>query len=276
MAEIAPQQVYLPFSLFYPIHRRDGFSTQANVIFQGNKSVGVENKEFTFFQGTLARVELVFRANHISNSLPDQIPYFSLAAIFLLIIFRNRFYTSFLKYFLNFKGNYEIDFNFQRIGFFPILFCLLIIFFASSDLFFLSPIYHSERDRILLQVKSILSVLALPIFFSCLLFFLLDFSGKLFPILFSDLKALFYLSLLVLIWNFSTFGSGIEKYISKDFFLLGLGIFYLILRSYFFLKVFQKSYRFRIPISLFYICTLNLTTFLFFTKGLPKDIFRFL
>ncbi len=274
----APEQVYLPLSLFYPVGSDKGFSSGARVFFQGQESVGAESAGIKFFQGALVEVNPIREEEGpmASASQSTGVPYFSLAAIFALIIFRNRFYGAFTKYFLSLKNNYEIDFNFQRIGFVPILFCILVIFLSTADL--LKTNYagiHGFWQQIS-EIRSAFILLGFPILVSCLLFFILDFSGKIFPLIFSDLKVLFYLSLLVLIWNFSAFGAGLEKIISKEIFILSLAALYLIFRSFFFFNVFIRAFRFRIPISLFYICALNLTAFFFLTKGLPKDFFRFL
>jgi hypothetical protein len=278
MADQTNQQVFLPLSLFYPIQSEKGFSSEAKVIFQGKESIGVENNEVTFQHGTLIKVQKSILDEKSKSDVfsSADIPYFSLASILTLIIFRNRFYSAFIKYFISLRNNYEIDFNLQRIGFLPISFCLLVIFFSVSDLLKDTHFQGDNQWGFIVQIKSAFLLLGLPILFSCTLFFLLDFSGKIFPLIFSDIKVLFFLSIFVLIWNLSSFGAQIELIVSKEIFFLSIGSLYLIIRSFLFFNVFMRAYRFRIPVTLFYICVLNLTSFFFLTKGLPKDFFIFL
>lgn len=278
MTDSGASQVFLPLNLFYPVRPGPGFSSEARLIFRGKQSAGAESKGFRFSEGTLESVSIQSANEYVERETvaPGEVPYLSLLAIFLLIIFRNWFYGSFTKYFLSLRNNYEIDFNFQRIGFIPIIFCISVVFLSTCDLFRTGDFGLRSHWRFLGEIRLAFMVLGLPILVSSSLFFFLDFSGKIFPLVFSDLKALFYLSVALLIWNFSTFGTQIQTIISKEIFVICLAFMYLIFRSFFFFNVFVKAFRFRIATTLFYICVLNLTAFFLFTKGLPGDFFRFL
>ena len=216
MTDSGAAQVFLPLNLFYPVRSGPGFSSEARLIFQGNQSIAAESNGKKFSQGALVTCSIpIDNANFKPDySPPKEVPYFSLVAIFVLIVFRNRFYGAFTKYFLSIRSNYEIDFNFQRIGFLPILFCVVVVFLSTSDLFNAGDLGLNDRWHFLQEIRITTIILGLPILVSCLLFFFLDFSGKIFPLVFSDLKALFYISLLVLVWNFSSFGAQVQQVIS--------------------------------------------------------------
>jgi hypothetical protein len=181
-----------------------------------------------------------------------------------------------MKYFFSLSNNYEIDFNFQKIGLGPVLIAVSIIFLGIYDLIVNFSESIAGQHDFTLQTNVVILVFVIPIIFSSLVFFLLDFSGKVFPLIFSDIKVLFFLILFVLMWNFSVFGAHLNHTIPIHSFLFFIAATYLIFRSFILYWVFTKGYRFQKPITLFYICTLNFTTFLFLTKGLTVDIFYLL
>jgi hypothetical protein len=280
MVENQQIQATLPFSLFDKENSNSEFSKNALIVFKSKENYSIKVKQFEFNQSTLAKKELLqVKDTEVGKSLnlETSIPVFSLLSVLLLIIFRNRFFTSFQKYFLSVKNNYEIDFNLQKIGASPVILALAVIFFSAldlSDMFFKN--FGITINTKIEAIKIVLIFLSVPIISSILLIIVLNLSLKLFPIIFSDLKSLFILSLIGLSYNFLVFGSNIENEISfKTFFLILCGLF-LVFRSFLMFKIFQKSYRFKFPITVFYICTLNLQTFLFVTWGASKELFRLL
>jgi len=281
MREAVQNSVSLPFSLWSHPTKKEGFASQSQILFHSKSEFLIRNKEFEFVDGTLNKSSTIAAINHTNETSIFQegtIPFFSLFAVLFLVIFRNRFFGSFQKYFLSLRNNYEIDFNFQKIGAVPVALALIIILLSAIDLTKLS-LANKLLDQSPVGIQSVRLVLLIfltPILSSLVLFFLLNLSLKLFPIIFSDLKVLFFLSLLSITYNFSSFGSKLETVLSLPIFLAILLALYFVLRSFLFYKIFLKSYRFKIPITVFYICTLNLQTFLLLTWGVFRDIFRLL
>jgi hypothetical protein len=73
------------------------------------------------------------------------------------------------------------------------------------------------------------------------------------------------------LWNFAAFGSDIEAFVPFRTFLSCVISIYFILRTFLFFQVLRRSYRFQMPLTLFYICTLNLSTFLILLKVLQFE-----
>ena len=118
MVENQQIQATLPFSLFDKENSSSEFSKNALIVFKSKENYSIKVKQFEFNQSTLAKKELVqVKDAEVGKklNLETSIPVFSLLSVLLLIIFRNRFFTSFQKYFLSVKNNYEIDFNLQKI-----------------------------------------------------------------------------------------------------------------------------------------------------------------
>jgi len=270
----------LPFSLWTKNGSKSEFSTQAKVIFNSKSDHIIQKGQFEFQHGTILKKSELYTEDTFQMEALFQngsIPFFSLFAVLLLIIFRNRFFSSFQKYFLGLNHNYEIDFNFQKIGALPVFIAVLVVILSSIDLTN-SCMNHaiSNLNFSFQAFKVVLVLFAFPTGASLILFFLLNLSFKLFPIFFSDLKVLFLLSTIGLAYNFSAFGSQFESLVSIQVFLaFAIGIFFG-LRSFFLYKIFQRAYRFKIPITVFYICTLNLQTILIINWVLARDFFRLL
>ena len=272
--------ISLPFSLWSKNGNKSGFSIEAKVIFNSSTGTIIKKGDFEFYNSTLIKQPKsnnFIISNRVQSIQNGAIPFFSLFAVLLLIIFRNRFFGSFQKYFLNLRNNYEIDFNFQKIGAIPVFTCTLFVLFSFVD-FTLHYLNKSNGDPNLVfqSFKIIFFIFASPLAISIFLFFLLNLSLKLFPIFFSDLKVLFFLAIITLIYNFSIFGSQFESLVSVPLFLaFSIGIFFG-LRSFFLYKIFQKAYRFKFPITVFYICALNLQTILIIKWVVDQDFFRLL
>jgi hypothetical protein len=137
MVENQQIQATLPFSLFDKKNSNSEFSKNALIVFKNKENYSIKVKQFEFNQSTLAKKELIqVKDTEVGKNLnlETSIPVFSLLSVLLLIIFRNRFFTSFQKYFLSVKNNYEIDFNLQKIGASPVILALAVIFFSALDL----------------------------------------------------------------------------------------------------------------------------------------------
>lgn len=281
MSENVGSSVTLPFSLFRKGVYTNSKVEKATITFHpGTSDFQIQSKKFKVQDGILLHEKgpnlIVSQTAQLDNN-GQSVPLFSIVALVLLILLRNLFYTSFQKYFLSINNKYEIDFNIQKIGFLPLLISFVFILFAVSNL--LNPTNSnliSDGYSILNQLRIGTELIFLPILVASIFFFLLNFSYRLFPIIFSDLKTMFGISLIVLVWNFLVFGSEAENFISTKNFILFISILFLIVRSILLLNVFKRAYRFRLPITLFYICALNLGTFLFFYNGFWVDILRHL
>ena len=192
MVENQQIQATLPFSLFDKENSSSEFSKNALIVFKSKENYSIKVKQFEFNQSTLAKKELVqVKDAEVGKklNLETSIPVFSLLSVLLLIIFRNRFFTSFQKYFLSVKNNYEIDFNLQKIGASPVILALAVIFFSAldlSDMFFKN--FGITINTKIEAIKVVLIFLSVPIISSILLIIVLNLSLKLFPIIFSDLN----------------------------------------------------------------------------------------
>lgn len=274
MPDHPSESTQLPFGLIQNVERGSPLS-KASITIHPDQSYSINSGAFSFQNGTLAKNFLPVSSENFSTikSNSSMIPYFSIGAIILVILVRNLFYTAFQKYLISPVNNYEIDFSFQKIGIAPILFALLIALLAFSDfLNSASPIWLQPNSGFFDKLKISGQILFYPLFGSVFLLLFLNFSARFFPIIFSDIKTLFVLALVVLIWNFLSFGlPGFKAFPSGYFFAIISGLYFLI-RSFLFFNVFRKAYRFHMPITLFYICILNLGTFLFLYQGL-RSIF---
>jgi hypothetical protein len=204
-----------------------------------------------------------YRPSHHKDSEPiwfksvkeKNLPVFSILATVLLILFRNIFHRSFQKYFISFRTNYEIDFNLQKIGIPPLMLAIVIILLSSLDFFMLrngsSTWFHFFMT---------LQVLFYPMAVSTAALFLFSLSLRFFPIIFPDIKVLFILAILLLAYNFTIFGLQEEIPDGIRFFLPALVGLFFILRSFLMFMILRKFFRYRSALSLFYICTLNLST----------------
>lgn len=281
MSETEAGSVTLPFSLVAPLAKRNPFVEKASVTFNPNsQTVQVESGGFQFCDGlmnSVVKVQPPLLPNFEKEIQSNTIPVFSIFSVVLLILLRNLFFSSFQKYFLSFQNNYEIDFNIQKIGFFPLLISILVILFSFTNL--IQPpnqIWFSDIQTLGNKFKISIEVLFFPIQVSIVIFFFLNLSTRLFPIIFSDIKIMFLIAILVLIWNFLVFGTSMEMYLTTKKFLFFISLLFLTLRSILLLNVFRRAYRFHLAITLFYICTLNLGTFLVFYQSLWVDILRLL
>jgi hypothetical protein len=266
----------LPFSLFTG-KQGSSFQKGSLIVFKLKDQYHIREGEYFFTNGTLQKHPIppvvVFGTDN-SDFAPKAIPYFSILAIILLIFFRNIYFSRFQKYFFSVTQNYEIDFNLQKIGFGPLLLSITIILFSFTGFFagtvsevpFFKPFYLKE-----LQVPIFL--FAFPMIISSVFLFFLSLSGKIFPLIFSDIKVFLSLSILVVLWKISAFGSDLEAFLQPSEFLFFLSLLFFAVRSFLFFQVFKRSYRFQLPLTLFYICTLNLGTFFFLFKVLEKEFF---
>ena len=268
----------LPFYQVNPGIEGSAFGQNSKITFQPDGNFVIRYKEFSFQDGTLQTVKEPQNKNsRVTDFLAQkEIPVFSILAVILVILFRNLFFSAFQKYFLSLTSNYEIDFNIQKIGVGPILFSVSVILLTFSDFNpeIQSPI-SSKFIQLLEHLRGGIRFFVLPIAFSVTVFFFLNLTSRLFPLIFSDIKSLFALSLLMLIWNFADFGSKIQDYINLQNFIAFLGSIYLIIRTVLLFNVLRRSYRFHVPITLFYICVFNLGTLLLLVKGLNLDILSF-
>jgi hypothetical protein len=90
--------------------------------------------------------------------------------------------------------------------------------------------------------------------------FLFSLSLRFFPLIFPDIKVLFFLAILLLVHNLSVYGLQGKELVSMPYFLTLLIVVFFALRSFFLFVVLRKFFRYRSALSLFYICTLNLAT----------------
>lgn len=204
----------------------------------------------------------------------DGIPYISIVSVVLLIAFRNLYFPPFQKYFVSLFNNYEIDFSFQKIGAVPLILSVAIVLLSVAGFFSnpeLKSLYNLEQYVGVFRIPVL--IFGYPMLISSLFLFFLSLSGKFFPLIFSDIKVFFGLSFILLIWNFAAFGSEIENVVDVDFVVFVLVCLFFSLRSFLFFQVLRRAYRFHLPLTLFYICALNLTTFLFLYKVLQNDFF---
>lgn len=257
------KELVLPLSFVVP-GSTSGFSRDAKIIFSKTGEPLVKKGSFIFENQTVKNIETP-AVDLASRGLFDtgSVPYFSILASIILIVFRNIYYNPFRKYFVSLWNNYEIDFSLQKIGIPPVVLSLLVILLALTD--FLHLYYPLGGLEIWVGTMGLVFY---PMLLSAILLFFLSLSIKFFPLIFPDIKVLFLLSFVFLILNFSAFGIDNESIIRINYLLAGLGFAYLICRSFLFFMVLRKYYRYRSALSLFYICALNLSTFLILFKVL--------
>lgn len=251
------------------------FQQNADLVFINRRYDKTIYKNFEFQSGTLIHKPTDLNEGSASDRLPSMsVPYFSLSSIVLLIFFRNLYFSSFQKYFVSLVNNFEIDFNFQKIGFGPVFLGFLIVFLGLVG-FFAEPSFSSENhwSSWFLSLQTPALFLFYPLSISTLILFFLAFSIRIFPLIFSDLKVLFFISLLAVTWRLVDFGAQIDSFITFQFTLQALAALFFGFRSILFYQVLRKAYRFQIGLTLFYICALNLTTFLILFIVLPKETF---
>lgn len=268
----------LPFQLINSGKANTAFIRSSVITFQSDGSHAIDFQEFTFRNGTVQTIK-----NPLSHPDPGfefteqkQVPVFSIIAVVLVILFRNLFFSAFQKYFLSLRNNYEIDFNVQKIGVFPTLLSIAVILLTFSDLNRQAAVFPNENWMIFLaRLETGVQFFIIPVAFSVIGFFALNLTTRLFPLVFSDIKTLFVLCFVVLVWNFADFGSPLQKHLSFQNFIGLIGSIYFIIRTLLLFHVLRRAYRFHVPITLFYICAFNLGTVLLLVKGFDLDIFSF-
>lgn len=276
MSEISLNSVESTFPLSSITGKnKSDFQKEASIVFRSDGTFHVENEQFRFVNGTILQQERPSRpitANTTIENMATGLPLISIFSVVLIIAFRNLFFGPFQKYFLSPVNNYEIDFNFQKIGVVPLIFAVFIILFSLSG-FVSNPDISAGLDlnQYVTELKIPMEILGYPMLISAFSLFFLSLSGKIFPLIFSDMKIFFGLSFLLLLWNFASFGSDIEKFVPFRSFLSGVILIYFVLRTLLFFQVLRRSYRFQMPLTLFYICTLNLSTFLILLKVLQFE-----
>lgn len=262
--------VALPFALFNKAGSVNGNAAGAQILFFPDGSFSIHNQDFVIQNGTLEH-SLESPVKIIEPSPEWQtkaIPILSICAVVLIIVLRNVFFQAFQKFFVSLVNNYEIDFSLQKIGFTPLVLSVCIILLALADFNFQADgTPANDLASFAIHLKKSAVFIGTPLAISVVLLLFLNLSNRLFPILFSDVKSLFVVSFLALVWNFAKFGSPVNQYVATQSAVFFLGALFLFCRSILFYQVFRRSYRFRLPTTLFYICTLNLTTILFLFGG---------
>jgi hypothetical protein len=257
------REISLP--LFFVLPGESGsFPSQARVLFKPLASPEVQLGKFLFTGTILRKGGLKEPAPTFLQSVSGySVPYFSIVAVILIILFRNLYFNAFRKYFLSALNNYEIDFSLQKIGVPPVIMAFLIVFLVLLDFVQLTGLSSGPLSFIRTA-----EIIFYPMAISAACLFFLSLSLRFFPLIFPDLKVLFLLSILLLAFNFALFslqGIGME---GLKFLPLGLSLLFFALRSLLFFMVLRKFYRYRSALSLFYICALNLSTSLVFYKVL--------
>ena len=250
-----PIKASVPLSLALPDFPGT-FAGESRVIFQQGEAAKVQFRNYLFEDGVLKSVASpALKTKEVPSHFSNAFPAFSLLAIVLMILFRNLFNQPFMKYFLGFRLNYEIDLNLQKIGLPSLFMAFMVIFFAFYDYIRLTDFPGAFNG----SIKSV-QIFLYPMACSILVHFFLSLSTRFFPLLLPDLKVFFLLSVLLLLYNFSGFSNAFHFPVSPE----GLGMLllaiFLTARSIYYFGVFRKSFRYRRTLSLFYICTLNLVT----------------
>lgn len=251
------------------------FQKGADLVFLNRRYEKTRYQDFEFLSGSLQKIrvsenDLLTGSRHHSQ----EVPYFSLMAVVFLIVFRNLYYASFQKYFVSLVNNFEIDFNFQKIGLGPVFLGFLIVLLAFIGFFVEPDFSHGNRFfEIIQRIQTPAYLILYPLGISALTLFFLAFSIRIFPLIFSDLKVLFFTSFLAVLWRFVDFGVQDMALFEFQRILMVLGAGFFAMRSLLFYQVLRKAYRFRIGLTLFYICTLNLTTFLILFMVLQKETY---
>lgn len=269
-------QVVLPLHLFYPGKNKGSvWKENAQVLFSPSSPPKVVSGNYLIENGTL----LIISKEAIPVASPKYLsfqhfPYFSVAALVMLILFRNLFYAQFQKFFLSVSNNFEIDFSFQKIGAYPIIISNFIIYFTFIDLVgILRPVFQPGTFWVIPSISAAL-LWIVPLLITTLAFSFLSLSPKLFPLMFADLKILFLLSVFLIFFQLIGFGLKLNFQLNL---LHSVGI---LLAAFFFFRsilmwaIFSKAYKYKIPVTLFYICTINIISFLFLSKGLDATIFN--
>jgi len=250
------QSLTLPLNFIIPSGKGD-FASKARVLFHPAGNTEVIDGSYIFKDQILEYLPVTLSQPETGKTTGMQeasLPVFSFTAIVLLIVFRNIFYKSFLKYFFSLQNNYEIDFNVQKIGFPPLVMAILIILLAISDYL------RSPASPPIGTILRTIQLVGSPMAISMAALFLFSLSIRFFPIIFPDIKVLFFIAVMLLAYNCAVFGLDGRMPLEIRFFLPALGALFFILRSFFLFMVFRKFFRYRSALSLFYICTLNLST----------------
>lgn len=255
-----PKELILPLSTV--LRAQDGpLAGKALVTFRPGKLPSVHSGGFVFEGTVMMKKETPSTKDAVQEDSLVPFPVFTVIAVLLVVMFRNLFHQSFIRYFISVKNNYEIDFSLQKIGLPAIGTALFVNLFVLIDFIRIFRI-----DATAYALLAGLQLLILPMLLSALIIFLFSFSIRAFPLVFSDIKIIFLLSFGLMSVNFLVFA---QKGISM-LWLEKMPVFFLVLfmllRSFYFFEVLGKFYRYRTTMSLFYICTLNLTTSLLIHK----------
>ena len=92
----------ISYDLWSKNGNKSGFSIEAKVIFNSSTGTIIKKGDFEFYNSTLIKKPKgnnLRVSNQVQSIQNGAIPFFSLFAVLLLIIFRNRFFGSFQKYF---------------------------------------------------------------------------------------------------------------------------------------------------------------------------------
>jgi hypothetical protein len=257
--------VSLPLALVIPSAQGD-FPQKAKVVFRKSGGPELISGDFSFNGPVLGHQSEKMEDDASRASLPGMgvpLPVFSILAVILLIVFRNIFFSSFSKYFLSIRNNYEIDFNLQKIGVPSMVMALLIILLPGLDL-----VQQFRSASLFFLTIKVVQLLFFPMVISTVVLFFFSLSLRFFPLIFPDIKVLFFIALLVLLHNFSAFSLQDNMPVQIKHFLPALISLFFIFRSILIFLVLRKFFRYRSALSLFYICTLNLSTSLVLFKVL--------
>jgi hypothetical protein len=244
-------------------------SDHATVTFKFGEAPQVRMGSYLFQGAALQRKSPEIHPRPSSELADTFFPVFSIVAVVLIIFFRNLFYPSFSRYFLSIRNNYEIDLSLQRIGLPATVMSVLVIFFSMIDFFRIMNASSASSAAI-----TSLQILFLPMLLSGLILFFLSLNIRFFPILFPDIKIFFLMSFFLLGVNFFVFsrhGQLLPLVERLPFYLFPA---FFLFRTLIYLEVLRKYYRYRITMSLFYICTLNLAAGLVVFEVLHKHFLK--
>lgn len=276
MSEIALNSVESTLPLFSVTGKgQTNFQKEATIVFRANGDFHIQSDQFHFVNGIILQQPKMASPGITSSTIETMatgLPMVSIFSVVLIITFRNLFFSQFKKYFVSLVNNYEIDFNFQKIGVFPLILAVFVILFSISG-FVSNPDLSAGLNlkQYVRELKIPMEIFGYPMLISAVSLFFLSLSGKIFPLIFSDMKIFFGLSFLLLFWNFASFGSDIEVFVPFKVFFKWIILTYFVLRTFLFFQVLRRSYRFQMPLTLFYICALNLFTFLILHKVLQFE-----
>jgi hypothetical protein len=250
----ASKELKLPLSSVLP-ENTEKFAREAEVVFRKDGNTEIRSEAFIFQEGTLVKSDKKFPKDLQFQGIGASFPVFSAIAVLLLVLFRNFFHQSFLKYFISVRNNYEIDFSIQKIGIPATILAACINILAFSD-FIRNWLPLGSVQSVFFAIQ----LLLFPMLISAVFLFFTSISIRFFPLVFPDLKIQLFLSILILGINFYLYGQGGRVPVFSGNLPLYLFSAFFIYRSFIFLEVLGKYYRYQTTVSLFYICSLNLAT----------------